>query len=809
MLQKVKDNEAFADLTDEEKSQLVDLLDQAWYDRKATYFGQLLKRMGAKLPFASNKSVSLAVIQSVDKLLKHFNDGTFDKDAFREVLAEKFGIKPLDQENLAKAKKLAQEMQSPDISSPQWVRKADELTRLVSSGQKLSLARVLSDWWISAVLSGPRTLFAIATAFTNGLGRIIAEGGSGIVLKGDVKSASQALKRYFELWPTAFKEMGHYIATGDKSILENSKEQLSQYMAEGLEGGNPITTSYQLLHWGKDKRPDASPWEKTQGKIMRMMGRFMTAVERVLTGLDHFNAATTKYGYLPLAIAQNQQIYKDARLPTEAEMNLFRNQAKAELFDGREPQTMAEKTVLDSWTRQISDRHYKEFQDIIDGANYAGQIAAMTTNPEGFAGGAYRLILSAASKARNAADKLAREAELLKQNPNATQYDIWLAVTSAASAQVAAYSAQNLLGVRFIRYLSNKFNDTLTYIPIAGALLRGSEKTNRNKTKTAIILSNQAIGFTLGWMGWLAIKAIADEPDDEKRGWSIDGSWQTLSPEQKSQLMSDGRKAYSITIYGKDGKKHVLSYQGWPISAILSAIGTLTDMVKYQRDKWDEKDYGDRMFAAAYVAATSVADTAALSQLSEIMGKSVNSSDPIESGVKRFAKFGSNFAGGFIPRIFKDMDSWFSEGINKYDGVYENFAKEIPWYRRNVGAPRLDIFGEQVKVSRAPWSREFPRQPTDPAYALLGKLNQRDLWLAPSDPSLRTVGMGNRRRHLNPDEQNRYMQEVSKGYKDLVMRYGQKLLTMPGDRASDFLAKKSKQVRDAAEKKSIRRLTAS
>ena len=804
MLAKVQANEAFADLTEEEKAQLVDLLDQAWYDRKAAYFGRLLQRMGAKLPFASNKSVSLAVIQSIDKLLKHFNDGTFDKDAFREVLAEKFGIKPLDQENLAKAKKLAQEMQSPDISSPQWVRKADELTRLVSSGQKLSLARVLSDWWITAVLSGPRTLFAIATAFTNGLGRIIADGGTRLVMTGDIKSVASALKRYFEIWPTAFKEMGHYIVTGDKSILENSKEQLSKYMAEGLEGSNPITTSYQLLHWDKDKRPDAAAWERTQGKIMRAMGRFMTVIERVLGGLDHFNAATTKYGYLPLAIAQNQQIYKDARLPTEAEMGLFRNQAKAELFDGREPQTLAEKTVLDSWTRQISDKHYKEFQDVIDGANYAAQLAAMTTNPEGFAGGAYRLVLGAASKGRNAADKLAREAELLKQNPNANRYDIWLATTSAAAAQLAAYSAQNLLGVRFIRFVSNKFNDALTYIPIAGYLLRAGEKTNRTKTKTAIIHSNQAIGMFLGMVGWAAVKAIADEPDDEKRGWSIDGPWQNLSPEQKSQLMSSGRKANSITIGG-----HVLSYQGWPISAILSAIGTLTDMVKYQRDKWDEKDYGDRFFAATYVAATSVADTAALSQLSEILGKSVNSSDPIETGVKRFSKYGSNFAGGFVPRLFKDMDSWFSEGINKYDGVYENFAKEIPWFRRNVGAPRLDIFGEQVKVSRAPWSREFPRQPTDPAYALLGKLNQRDLWLAPSDPSLRTVGMGNRRRHLNPDEQNRYMQEVSKGYKDLVMRYGQKLLTMPGDRASDFLAKKAKEVRDSAEKKSIRRLATS
>jgi len=806
MLQKVKENEAFADLTDDEKAQLVDLLDQAWYDRKAEYFGRILQKMGAKLPFASNKSVSLAVIQSVDKLLKHFNDGTFDRDAFREVLAEKFGIKPVNQENLAKAKKLAQEMQSPDISNPMWVKKADELIKLVSEGQKLSKARILSDWWITSVLSGPRTLFAIATAFSNGLGRIIADGGSNMILKGDVKSMGKALKRYFELWPQAFKEMGHYIVSGDKSILENSKEQLSGFMADGLKGGNPISTAYQLLHWNKDKHPDASPWEKTQGKIMRMMGRFMTVVERILTGLDHFNAATTKYGYLPLAIAQNRAIYENARLPTEAEMSLYRDQAKAELFDGKEPQTAAEKIVLDNWARQLSDKHYSEFQDIIDGANYAGQIAAMTTNPEGFAGGAYRLILGAASKGRDAADKLARQAELIKKDPDASKYDIWLAQTSAAAAQLAAYSAQNLLGLRFIRYLSNKFSDTLTYIPIAGALLRAGEKTNRNNTKKSIIQSNQAIGFTLGWLGWMAVKAIADEPDDEKRGWSIDGSWESLSPEQKSQLMSDGRKMYSITIYGKDGKKHVLSYQGWPISAILSAIGTLTDMVKYQRDKWDEKDYGDRLFAAAYVASTSVADTAALSQLSEIMGKSVHSSDPIESGVKRFSRYGSNFAGGFIPRLFKDMDSWFNEGINKYDGVYENFAKEIPWYRTAVGKPRLDIFGEQVKVSRMPWSREFPRQPTDPAYSLLGKLNQRDLWLSPSDPALRTIGTGKRRRHLNPEEQDRYMREVSQGYKAIVEKYGQRILAMPGVRAEDFLADKAKEVRDRAEKKAIRRL---
>jgi len=806
MLQKVKENEAFKDLTDEEKAALVDLLDQAWYDRKAEYFGNKLKKSPlVKLPFTTNQGAAKHLHDSTPELLKAFNDGTFNRDTFNAILAKKYGVKQIDQSAMDKAEKLAEELQDPELPSPVYAKKADELLKLIADTQNFNVAKMLNDFWVTSVLAGPRTWFDIGFAALNGLQRILVDG-TALALKGDVKTPAEALKRFFGVMPQAFKEAVHFIKTGDVSLLVNSKDQFARFLGRGLQGGQHSSTSYQLSHWNKDKHAGAPAWQKTQGNILRGIGHFMQIVERLLTALDHINSTATKYAYLPIAIAQNSEKYKNARLPNAKELEQFRTQAKAYLLGGKEPTTDGEKTVLDAWTRHFSDKFYSDWQDVVDGAAYAGSVSSGTLDPEGIVGQVYNWILAASSRATSASDEAKVKAKGLLNSPHIPKATAYTRYALATLGQLAAYSVRNLLGFRFIRFSASKFNDSLTYIPGVG-LLRLAENDNDHATKNQMIWNNQAFGVILSLAGYAIIKSMADEDDPEKRGFDLEGSWDGIGANEKKQRSDAGAKEYSASFY-RNGKKITLVYKNWPISAALSAIGTLTDMVKYNRKKWDEKEFADRLIAAAAIATTSTLDAASMSQFAELIGKGVNNSDPDEAFVKKITRAGTNFAGGFIPRIFKDLDYWLiDDNARKYDTIWQNFGKEVPVWRSHIGAPKLDIFSEPVRTSRSPWSRAIVSQPEDAAYRTLGLLNSRDIWLTPSNGELRTVGTKNHRRPLTSEEQDRYVKLVGAGYKEVVEKYGNRVLAMPKERAKAFIADKTREVRDRAEKKAVRHLT--
>jgi hypothetical protein len=66
------------------------------------------------------------------------------------------------------------------------------------------------------------------------------------------------------------------------------------------------------------------------------------------------------------------------------------------------------------------------------------------------------------------------------------------------------------------------------------------------------------------------------------------------------------------------------------------------------------------------------------------------------------------------------------------------------------------------------------------------------------------VGKGARRRSLTQEEADNYSLETGKGYKQMLLRYGQRALQMPTERARAFLLDKADEVRDRALKKVYR-----
>ena len=310
----------------------------------------------------------------------------------------------------------------------------------------------------------------------------------------------------------------------------------------------------------------------------------------------------------------------------------------------------------------------------------------------------------------------------------------------------------------------------------------------------------------LGWMSAVIYLMLLNDLDeeDEERGWIVNGSWDNLTPERKSQQMAVGLKPNTYSKFNKEtGRWTSYNFVSWPFAGWMAAFGSVSDYKRLTPEKWNEKVLMDKMMAAAYAGAFALKDISSLSSLTEMFGTSSDTTDPAEAAQKRFVKGASNFAGGFIPKTFKDFDAWFDETNYKPQDTFEHFAKEVPFYRRSIGEPLRDIFYEKVQVSRTPWSRAIQISPDDPAYRILGRLNSNGIWITPANPSNRKVKRGGKLRDMTDEESNAYMAEVGKRYKEFVMKQGDRLLEMDVDKADELVSKYTARIREIAFKRAI------
>jgi hypothetical protein len=345
--------------------------------------------------------------------------------------------------------------------------------------------------------------------------------------------------------------------------------------------------------------------------------------------------------------------------------------------------------------------------------------------------------------------------------------------------------------------VGNSLNQAISLIPGVGILRVMEGQDPRQKVAhRALLMRNQAFGI-IGLMVMVkALKDIEDEPDDEKRGWGIEGNWEGLTPQQKAALFASGAQPNSFFVY-RNGKRVNIRYSEWPLASIFSLTGNISDNIKYRPESWQTASAGSKAAKAVYYMWSTAFTMPAISQAMENLGAPRGSEDPFEAAERRIPKALASFAGGYIPRSIKDLDMWMQSETNRYKG-WESLAKEIPFVRRAVGTEYLDVFGKQLETDRAPWSRVFTEGPDDPAYQLLGRLSAKGVWLSPPNPNGKLVGEGSKRREMTPDEGVMYQKEVGKGYRQLVLRYGNRLLQMPEERAKKFASQKAEEVREKA-----------
>lgn len=796
-------NEELKNATPEQKARLADLFAEAWESNRTRILDGMLERMIRAEEAKKNlsKEGAKALQAQRMRIVEDINLGIFDNDELAKRMAEKFGIKSeFTETEREKINSLIEVLQDEGLNAVKRQVAAYKLLEVLQGELKIPVVKMLADFWVSSVLSGPNTIVSIGLAVASGafelstaLSRVFIAGFTNQKqLPSELAGAYKTLARLLSAYGRQANIAWQYLVSGDPVFLDPSM--------------NDVTENMQWGNIGKSNKL-AEQMAKSDKVLIKSAGLFMRTVSRLLTALDVFNSGLTKEGSLSIVFRQiGLDPAKIAEMEKKSDLKPYKDTIIQQDFKNTPPKSARDKAILDAYALADMMKELDKLGNVSENANFFGQQGAMTLDPSGLGGVGYRAIRSLVTNAEAGADRFLKQAQR-GWNDSAQNGDRILSGLELAFAyfmQFAAYNAANFGGVRFARFAGNKFNQGLSFIPGIGfaRAFEAEFDPNRISGKEAFIDSirrNQLIGVMLSVAGYQILKAIADEPDDEKRGWFINGGWGNLTPEKKQQKLAAGEKEYTIGINGK-----VFNYANWPISSALAAIGSLSDLIRFSPDQWNDKNVAQIMASAAMSGAAAAADIPALSQFQELFGNSLSSKDPNEKRMERFAKVMSSYAGGFVPRFLKDIDYAQDPNLRKYETLWEKTASHIPVYRRYEGKEYYDILGQQIQRNVYPGSREFMVKPTDPAYKVLGALNSRGIWLTPANAEHRMVGKGARRRSLTQEEADNYSLETGKGYKQMLLRYGQRALQMPTERARAFLLDKADEVRDRALKKVYR-----
>jgi hypothetical protein len=803
ILDAISANESLKNATPEQKARLAELFTEAWETKRKRILDSMQERLIREQEAKGNlsKKAAKALQENRMRIVEDINLGIFDNDEIAKIIAEKFGIKSeFTDEERQKIESLIAILQDEKLNRVKRNKAAYELLETLSAQTGISIAKLLANFWVSSVLSGMNTVFSIGMSVFSGMGELTtalsrifsAAFSNPKQLSSEVAAAFKTLARVISAVPRQANRAWQYLVTGDQAFLDPSMNDALKNMDYASIGKNN-----QL----------AEQMAKSDKILEKSMGLFMRTVSRLLTALDLFNSGLTKEGSLSIVFRQlDLDPVKIQMLEKKSDLKAYKDQVIRDYFNNVQPKTLNEKALVESYAMAEMMKALDEIGNVSENADQMAMQGAMTLDPSGLGGYGYRFVKSMMKSAESGTDKLLER--------NLRKWDEAVGVDEKAEAgvklvlsyifQFAAYNAANLVGVRFARFAGNKFNQSLSFLPLIGALRLyeaefDSDRIRGKEAFTDMIKRNQLTGVIAAVIGYYVLKAIAEEPDDEKRGAFINGGWSNLTPEKKQQKIASGQKEYTLG-FGDT----VINYGNWPGSGILAAIGGLSDLIRFSPDQWNDKTVANKLLSATTSGVFSAMEVPALSQFQELFGSSLSSKDPNEQKLTKFARVIGNYVGGFVPRILKDIDYISDPNFRKYETLWEKTASHIPVYRRYEGKEYYDILGQQIQRNVYPGSREFMVKPTDPAYKVLGALNSRGIWLTPANAEHRMVGKGARRRSLTQEEADNYSLETGKGYKQMLLRYGQRALQMPTERAKAFLLDKADEVRDRALKKVYR-----
>lgn len=770
-------DERLQGLSQQEAIDLTNELDKAWQRERRKVFLRELKKAGA---LGEKKASDKAKVENVlPQLLRQLNLGVFNSETFRTIIAPEYGMRPLTSEEAKEMRKLAEEA----WQLPEGIRRNKKLGEILNRMQKAtgsSRVELLNNYWTASVLSGLATHYDTFMAFLNGMGTNLIQAGT-LMARGDPKNAYGAHLQWWSGLLDGFQEVIPLVISkpgeADYSLLKNFGKDLNRMM-EGESHFRPVPLGENLWKNG-------NVWQKyAMSPVMMFVGRSMAAA-------DHINNTATTYGAMAVARALNPEMYENAGAFTTQEIATARKQAIEEITGGEAPTTKADKQAVSVRTREILGQLLAP--EDFESASAVGDTAAFQGDPTGLFGTVYKGFAG-----------LFRAGESKLEDMSEDEYHG--ALTRAALA-VAAGGLRGLLGAKFMRFGFNFGEDLTQYIPgtyLAQGLLYDKDMPRMQRD---LLLGKNIFGL----MAAMTLTALfmGDGEDEEETMW-IDGNWADKTPEEARAARSAGREPFSIGWRNADGSTTKISYRQWPTSGIFVAVGAMADQRRDDPAKWKETGPGGHLIRAVTTGALQVKDVSAMRGLAEVFGAASRSASPEETTQQLLLKMPLQYAGGFVPNLLKDLDTWNDPRNFKPETLLDELVRSVPIMRKEAagGRPMLNLLGEEVKLVRTPWRRMYSESPAGKGYEVLGSLLSRGLGLPePSDKRVvRYKGEDVTIGAIGPEAYWNFARILGGKYKVFLEANGDRLKEMDTKRAQKFLRSRANDMGDQAEKELVRYL---
>lgn len=364
-----------------------------------------------------------------------------------------------------------------------------------------------------------------------------------------------------------------------------------------------------------------------------------------------------------------------------------------------------------------------------------------------------------------------------------------------------------LSGTNFARFASNYGNELLNYNPVVAAArwvlsdprrfgaYRGGKPMwgvfripEINQTERSLIAVKGMVGAAIATA---AAALFLGDDDKGEQDIDITGSFKSLNPQQKNQLLAQGKKPYSI----KFGDTYI-SYRQLGFGGVMTVIGEIRDRQLYD-PKFSKESAVSKWTDAGLSGLLVVRDSSAIAALMETVGfLNAYKYDTSQLKEKAGPKYLSRLMGSAIPTILKDVDAWADPQMFKANSGWEYFLQTVPYLRREVngGLPMVNILGDPISVERYPWSRWVKQRTNDPEFKTLALLAERGVFMP--TPAATAVTMPNgKRRELTAKERYEYAVETGKLYRQFIRRDGRKFLAMDPDMAADAISNAAAKAR--------------
>ena len=592
-----------------------------------------------------------------------------------------------------------------------------------------------------------------------GLGSIVTA-----LRTGNKDVALRGLGNLFARIPSAFMESVDHVWTGNKAMMRNFELEAKQAM----EGGNRMASDVGAQMW-RD-----GGWRKVPGGFMVFYGRMMTA-------LDHVNSASTREGAKAMALARHPELYQKALRISDADKQAARQQARLEMTGGAMPTTQQERLEETARMREILEQGIPT--EVLAQATEIGRAAALQGEPTGLGGGLLDMVNAAVAVVARKAESMGKRPGL---DPKSQQV---LKLLQGTAPLVKA-----ITGTKFARTVAHSINRNLSYVPGIGAYAVGQQ--GRTGAFGDILAAKQVIGTLVGIALYLAF-----DDDDDKKG--IEDGWKDKTPQEKAQLYAQGKQPFSVWQRDDKGRVRSFNYQQWGVAGIMNTVAAML------KQKGSEAGTMNVLMSSLVQGGMSFTDKAQLQGLQTVIGEKSRSTDPASGLAANLNKWAAQTVGGMVPRLLKDIDMVASPELRSSSEWWQKWAKEVPMLRQLSSGKRIDILGADILLDRGPLSRVTNLGTADPAYRMLGRLNEKDIWLPDPTQGVRVVKLNDgTRRPMTPAEKDRYQRLTGAAYREYLDSSKPRtiydpptpamLLQMEPAQAQDTLSDITKHLRDRA-----------